>query len=223
MTVLTLITEVSRDLNDQEVGNEFVRWTQADLLEFAYDACVQIALLKPDAAAHTETITLVPGEEQSLGQDCHTLSDITFNVDASGKKTDGPNMSDYDTMRSVRRRQCAPKDGTYKAVNFAVDKNNRTKFYVSPPVPDTVPPTVARVEVVCSGIKSPLLLTDEVPVASAYHTAVVHYMLYRAHSRDEESVGSVTRARAFLQEFYNTLRVRVLQEQVMKKEEKEMA
>jgi hypothetical protein len=222
MLASALVEEIAKDLNDFESGNEYVRWPQTEILEFVVDAARQLALLKPESASHTDIITLVPGTAQTLPDGCHDVSDITANITADGRELDPPSKSDYSALTSVRRKACLVAGGDYRVSNFAIDKNDRHKFYVSPPVPITVPPTVAKVKVTCSGVGPGFGLTDEIPIHAAYHNQLREYALYRAWYRDTESQSSVRRGDSHKGEFYNSLRIRILAEQVMKKEEKEM-
>lgn len=222
MLAIDLVEEIAKDLNDFELGHEYTRWPQAEILEFVVDAARQIALLKPESASHTDTIELVPGAVQTLPDGCHDVSDIPFNVSSDGKLKDGPSKADYSTLLNVRRPVCAKAGADFAVVNFAINKDDRHKFYISPPLPDTKPPTVASVKVTCSGIGDGFSLSDEIPIHPAYHNSLRDYALYRAYSRDHESQTSLARAREHKTEFYNTLRLRIVGEQLAKKEEATM-
>ncbi|QUN44694.1 hypothetical protein KEH56_36605 [Burkholderia cenocepacia] len=65
-TVRSLVDEVSALLNDAEPEFANIRWTRDEVREYAADAALQVATLRPELFEHTETLILSPGERQTL-------------------------------------------------------------------------------------------------------------------------------------------------------------
>ena len=63
MTVQDIIGDVSRDLNDQEPGYEYTRWSVAQLQSYLSEALINDSYLLKDLF-HTEKIVrLMPGDK----------------------------------------------------------------------------------------------------------------------------------------------------------------
>lgn len=83
VTVGQIVLEVSTQLNDQEPGFTYARWTQAELVTFLNDALVQVGTYRPDAFDTTLTITLIPGFQQQLPTGYSLLKSVDYNVGAT--------------------------------------------------------------------------------------------------------------------------------------------
>ena len=80
-TIVGVITEVSRQLNDQDTSipnGLFVRWPAIDLLEYLNDALIRVAVLKPDVTIGPTNMPVVPGIIQTLPADARELISIDY-------------------------------------------------------------------------------------------------------------------------------------------------
>jgi hypothetical protein len=125
-------------------------------------------------------------------------------------------------LQNVRRKACVPDANTpYSVANYAQSPADKTRFYISPPLPSTTPPTIAFVEITCSGVR-PFAKTDQLPIALAYHVPLMHYALYLSYMLDDESISSARRAAEHKAEFYSLVGKRIILEDKRKKEEATM-
>ncbi|SIO50546.1 hypothetical protein SAMN05444172_2579 [Burkholderia sp. GAS332] len=204
-TAEDLVLEVAKLLNDAEDGFEYLRWTSDDLLEYANDGAVQIAMLRPDVVSQTETIPLQPGARQELPEGSTRFFRVEGTVDRYGRIVGQPSKTDGTAARVANTwftPIACPVSGDYVALSFSFDDTNPTVFYVEPPVP--VGQSV-KVAVSLARVPDEFGADDPVPIDRRFHNAVIEWMLYRAFSKDQESATNSTHAASHLKHFYDML------------------
>jgi hypothetical protein len=91
----------------------------------------------------------------------------------------------------------------YKARTYAIDPKEPKAFYVSPPVPTGLTPTV-KATVFTPPTKYTLTnINDDVLVHNKYEQSILDYMLGRAFQIDLESPQGRANANTHLSNFYN--------------------
>lgn len=211
------VVDISTQLNDQENGFEYTRWTRPTLIGYVSDALAQIGLYRPDAFTTIQTVTLVPGQQQTLPDGIVTLSSILSN-----NSPDNPlavMRDDLNLLRSFSKKTCnqaLDKDGNvvYTLSGYFYDVRNPKYFFVSPPVPQgmNVAPTIE-----ISGTISPPILTmadwfKDLPVDNKYYNAVTSWALSKAYEVDTESETSFRNMNYHRGEFYKMMGIKYNQE-----------
>jgi hypothetical protein len=208
-TVSGVIDEVAGLLNDRETGNEHVRWTEADLLEYLNDAIMQAYLVRPQLFAHKETVTLVPGSVQTLPDGCQMQKVIGVPGDNKpARKLDESMLAIYGGLA------CECSCSTYKIDGYASNASDPNSFYLDPPVPDDG--TKHEAVILCLQEPSEITATAgangvltyapaDMPIKGKLHNAVIEWMLYRGYSVDMESAQSDRKMTFHLRHFYEML------------------
>ncbi|CAE6958680.1 DUF6682 family protein [Paraburkholderia domus] len=208
-TVASLVDEVSLLLNDAEADYPNIRWTRGELVEYANDAAGQIAMLRPDLFEQTDTVTLKPGDRQTL-PDNALFYRVDGTLDSKGQLQGRPYAADAVAARVSRlwfdaiacRDSCAARSKPYVINSWVFDPNDPSSFYVDPPVPASPP-----VRVVVTLSRPPQRANEDADLSAdtRFHNAIIEFMLYRAFSKDEDSQTSLARSDRHKQHFYEML------------------
>jgi len=214
MIIRTFLKDVSRQLNDQKPGKEYTRWTINMLLSYTNTGLAEISGYKPDAFTATSSLVLVSGSYQTMASNVRLIS-----VDSN---TDGSlvHEADLDLLRAYRTydSNSLPIDfsaqGTpqYHARSFAIDPKNPTTFYISPPVPVGLSPSV-RVTVQDTVPEyTDSMLDQTIPLESKYRPNLWDYVLARAFELDMESRESRANAQMHFTAFWQAMGVKYKRE-----------
>jgi hypothetical protein len=163
-----------------------------------------LILVRPDAGAVTESVTLTAGVIQTLPSDALRLLDISRNMGADGA-TAGKIITPANRKHIDYSNLLWPAASGETAIdNFSYDKENPNTFYVTPPVHAT---TVVQVEMVTSQLPTAITATgDTTGTNDLFFEPLVMYMLYKAFVADDEDV-EFSKGMTFLQNFFNLLQV----------------
>ncbi|QUO23831.1 hypothetical protein KEH57_09530 [Burkholderia cenocepacia] len=208
-TVRSLVDEVSALLNDAEPDFANIRWTRDEVREYATDAALQVATLRPELFEHTETLMLSPGERQSLPDDT-MFERIDGTLNDKGELMGRPYRADATVSRVASRWfgdwssrcACCVEARTYVLESWTFDPAIPSTFFVAPPVPPGKP---VRVLAVLSRVPAATDEDDAIAIDPRFHNALIEFMLYRAFSKDEDSQASVARSERHKQHFYEML------------------
>jgi len=214
ITVGQLVLEVSTQLNDQEPGFTYARWTQAELITFLNDALVQVGTYRPDAFDTTLTITLIPGFQQQLPAGYSLLKSVDYNVGATPCANAPIVECDLSVLRTFFKKPCLPTGGAenYRIRTYAYDARNPRIFYVSPEVPSWATPQVSITAVKDAPVYAIGNLNTQIDLDQKYKNALIAWMLMRAYSVDTESPTSTRHMESNRNHFYQMLGVNYKQE-----------
>lgn len=212
-TLKSTVVEVSGQLNDQERGFEFTRWTRPTLIGYCNDALIQVALYRPDAFTSLEEISLSPGTQQMLPEKCNGLASVVSNGDKSNPLA--VPKDDSGLIRSFNKKVCnydidCNGNIIYKIFSYSYDPRIPNVFYVSPPVPMGINPPV-KIKISCIGNPPTLTNSDwfnDLPVEGKYYNAIISWMLSRAYEVDTESETSFRMLQYQRAEFYKMMGVK---------------
>jgi hypothetical protein len=200
-----LIKYVSEQLNDQEPGYEYTRWSKQLLVNYYNDALSALASFRPDAISVVSFFTLVPGRLQQLPPSMGEFVAIVDGGDGRKVRTaDSVLASSYNKNSCCpvpTRLDCNGNPLPYVVTSVTFDRDDPDTFFVWPPVPIGVSPTV---KVRHRPITLNFTLSDwDNPVVFdlKYLAPIVSYMLKRANELDMESQASVAAARDYMREF----------------------
>jgi len=206
MLASDLLHACAHELNDLEPGSEYVRFPQAELIEYLNEALAQLAVLKPTLFRTITTLTLGPGAQQKLPEHIETLEDIVFNLNADGSLGAPVLPGAFELERTYGKGVCPSNDG-YAVRSYAVLPSTDGYFYIDPPVP---PGTTVRVQAVVQVAPQVITTFDtpiDLPSASplTYRNAFKDWVLYRAFAKDTESQTSAGNSQAHFKAFYQAI------------------
>lgn len=205
-TVGKYLTHASTQLNDQRYGRAFTRWGRGLLLEYMNLGLAEVATYYPKDFTRKVQVPLKPGREQEIDGTDNIVS-VTNNADGSPLT-----VMDQDLSESFAVYDMCPADitfvngtPTYKAISYAIRKDNPRGFIVEPPVPDGMAPTV-WVSVDGAVLKYSLSDWDmEHKIPPKYINVIMEFILGKAKELNTESASSRAESRDHFQRFYSVL------------------
>lgn len=212
-TVEEYVLDASRQLNDQQAGREYIRWTRALLVSYLNDALTEISAHKPEAFAKRVNLTLRAGATQNISG--HPGARL---VSLDGNKMGGAIYeADYDLSQTFMPFVCCDGDieldkhgnPLYRVVSFSINPKDTKTFTVSPPVPAGLSPVVAAT---INGTPPKYDAAQDfgavVEIEPKYNASILDYMVGRAFEIDTESPASRGNADRHLGRFYAMLGVK---------------
>jgi hypothetical protein len=217
----TVIEQVSLILHD----TSNVRWNESELLDWLNLGQNQIVIFKPDSCVTAAEYKLSQGSLQSLpdGSDSFVdaqsetlpagiqLLDIPMNMGTNGL-TPGRSIKlvDKDILDAVDPDW--PEVTAAAEVKYVMyDQKTPDIFYTYPPQPST---SQGYVAVIYSSIPTACLntaATTYIGIPDKYVGALIDYILYRAYSKEMDSVDGTERAVAYYNNFLNAIERQDLQ------------
>jgi hypothetical protein len=181
-----------------------VRWpVVAELVLWVNDAQREIALLKPDAAAVNDTITLIAGTKQAIPTGGNRLLKVVRNMSAasSGTGKRAVRLVDREVLDAQTPDWHDPTvagDAAHAAVvkHYIYDESNPRNFYVYPGVSGT-----AYLEIIYSSNPAAVAQAGDLAIPDIFANAVLNYVLYMAYMKDAEYAGNQQRASSHFQLF----------------------
>jgi hypothetical protein len=164
----------------QDVTN--VRWAVPELLRWANDAARETILRRPAARALAKVLTLAAGTKQALPAGGIELLDVVRNIAADGT-TPGR------IVRRVDRQLLDDQNPDWHNLRAAAKVKHYTFDERAPSIFYCYPPAVAgaKVEVLYSELPPTLTAAeDTLDMGAEYINVLVHYMVFRALSKDSE-------------------------------------
>ena len=182
-----------------------VRWSTAELVRYLNDGQRDIALIRPDATATQATMALAAGARQTLDSTGAKLLDVIRN-------TTGAQRAIRLTDRAVldaHNPDWYSKTGATEIRHYTFDSREPRVFYVYPPAA-----LGASVEMVYSAYPANITepsagalytaVTGNISVQDIFANALTNYILYRAFSKDAETVNAAA-AQAYYQLYQSML------------------
>ena len=175
-----------------------VRWpVTSELVLWVNDAQREIALLKPDASAANETVTLVDGTKQSIPTGGNRLLQVVRNMSGAGADATGARsvrLVDRAVLDAQTPDWHDPTVGNNAAhgtvvKHYLYDESNPRNFYVYPGVSGA-----AYLEIIYSANPATVADGDNLSVLDIFANAVMNYVLYMAYMKDAEFAGNSQRA-----------------------------
>jgi len=181
-----------------------VRWpVVAELVLWVNDAQREIALLKPDASAVNDTITLIAGTKQAIPSGGNRLLKVVRNMSAASNGTGkrAVRLVDREVLDAQTPDWHDPTvagDAAHNAVvkHYIYDESNPRNFYVYPGVSGA-----AYLEIIYSSNPAAVAQNDDLSIPDIFANAVMNYVLYMAYMKDAEYAGNQQRASSHFQLF----------------------
>ena len=206
--VLDILDRASRII--QDTSN--VRWTKAELLDYFNDAQREVVLHRPDAKTVNETFTCAASSKQTLPAAALRLIDVVRNVD--GRVVTQVSRQVLDEQLPTWHNE--PAAGATEVKHFVYDPRDPKTFYLYQKPQNTV-----QIEIVYSTAPTAVVsstgddndLSDitstVIGLDDVYSNPLLDYVLFRAYSKDTEYAGNMERAAMHLQNFANSLGVKM--------------
>ena len=201
MTGQEMVTQIQTYLVDPD-GDV---WDSTLVLSFVNDAVGTLAMLRPDATAKTEDVTIVADiARQTMPSDAARLLSITRNT-TSGKP-----------VRKITREVLAELGATWTPQSvsdiehYMYDDENPLVFYVHPVLDSS-----GSVEMVYSAVPDTVTLVSGLGISPVYNGPIFDYVLHRCFSMETERIDRQKSAN-HLNAFYNALGVKIQNEARLK-------
>lgn len=193
VSVQSVIDRVQTTLQD----TTGIRWPVTDeLVLWVNDAQREIALLKPDASAKNETVTLDSGTKQSIPSTGNRLLRAVRNMSAASNGTGKRSVrlvsrEILDAQTPDWHDPTVSGDAAHTSIvkHYIYDEQNPRNFYVYPGVSGS-----AYLEIVFSANPNTVALNDNLDVPDVFANAIMNYVLYMAYMKDAEYAGNSQRA-----------------------------
>jgi hypothetical protein len=203
-TVQSVIDRVQTVLQD----TTGVRWpVVAELVLWINDAQREIALLKPDASAINETVTLVDGTKQDIPSAGNRLLKVVRNMSAASGGTGkrAVRLVDVEVLNGQTPDWHDPTvagDAAHTNVvkHYIYDESNPRNFYVYPGVSGS-----AYLEIIYSSNPTTVAQGGNLSIPDIFANAVMNYVLYMAYMKDAEYAGNSQRANSHFALFTNSI------------------
>ena len=191
----SILTRVRTQLLDTDTSQP--RWTDAELLNWLSDGERTIVAAIPWAYQQTTTIPLVAGTQQQLPPPSNTLIDVIGNMNADGSSGAPCVMLD----RSILDRQYlgwrTSTNASQAVLHWCYDENNPRVFYV-------FPYNNGSGQVLLNYSVTPpdhVSTSENIYVLDIFQTALVDYVMFRAHQKDSDFAAGQQLAGMYMQSF----------------------
>lgn len=219
MKAARIIEDVSRDLNDQELGYEFTRWTQVQLASYLREAVLDAAPYVKDLFLAKKVVRVEPGVGWQKACSCDDILKIDGVSNADGRLLYTLHRisddADWDWDGGLPGRCADPS--SWRGRGYVVNSVDDSEFRVVPPKPAGTPD--AYVLVRCYDV--PEDVTEDTDVPSELVAAVKQWMLWRALSVDSENNAAITELAVRHRQSYTDLLNRMIQRRKDEEAERE--
>lgn len=181
-----LIQEVSRDLNDQEPGYEYLTWPKEQLRSYLLEAVTQLAVLFRKLFLVQRVVQVKPGGLWQKASCCDQILRVVGEVTEDGEQLLRYLSNVTDDTRSVwpgAVTRCPQNPDSYEMTGYSINNLDDSLFKVYPPVPRGGQPHYVLVE--C--LDSPSSVADDYDIPMRLVALVKQWMLARAYAVDSEN------------------------------------
>lgn len=203
MQAITLINLCAREYND----TAFERITKANWLAWLNDAQRNVVLVRPDANAVTQNITLVAGTKQSTPAGVQRLLGVTRNMGANGTTVGKAlRFTQHEAQNDVNLDWYSATPASPVREIVYDDKKDPNSFW-------TRPPAIAGWQIEAITSKAPTDVTDAdngaITLQDIYSGPIQEWMLHRAYCLATQSANQFQRAQFYFSSFFNLLGVKL--------------
>jgi hypothetical protein len=178
----------------QEITQDGVRWTNAELLDWLNEAYATVLAIRPSANTINAKFACVVGTRQELPTEADRLLGVVRNLST---KAQGLIVTAVDrgTLDATRRRWHGEPQ-TEVIEHFMFDSLDPRRFYVYPPAS-----AAARLEIIYSRVPEPHAQSEAradsaelLRLPESYAPILLDMVLARAFSKDAEHAANLQRA-----------------------------
>lgn len=197
LLVQRVLESALHELEDDEPGHEYSRWTKPEMLANVTAAIAALHFYKPDLFFVREQVTLRPGDVQHVDARFSKILSLDANVDKNGREGKPIYESNHPLIKALYRPNQFDALAPYWVRSCAIEPENQRIYYVNPPAPEH-----PRANVRGMFVLSPPEVTSEnqqvdfpASDAGAWFNAILDFVLFRAFAKDTESNTSRTKSR----------------------------
>ena len=194
MTPLEIFARADDVLQDPS----FVRWPQAERLRHLNDGRREMAVIRPDIYAKSETVTLVAGTKQELPANVVRFFDASRNINADNSPGSAVRVIEREVLDAFRPSWHSDAAGPAK--HFMFDERSPRVFYVYPQAQ-----AGQKLEVSYSLEPADLLIanvgTDQLSQEGALANLLADYVIHRCYLKDAEYAGNAALSQQHYQLF----------------------
>lgn len=185
MNVAEVIREVSMDLNDQDVGYEYTRWSVDQLQTYLREAIVDVSNKLQDLFLDKVVVKVQVGAGWQAACGCTDIVRILGESTQDGRllryiKRSADIEENTWVGSVVGRCRTSPKD--YTMLGYTINSNDKSEFRIEPPIPPGV-----NKYVLIECYQQPEVVTLATTVPTEAIAIIKQWMLYRALSVDSEN------------------------------------
>lgn len=180
------VGDILRRFRNVMMDAKAVRWSEQEAIDWLNDAASEIVQRRPASRAITEQVSLVAGTYQIASDGAAQVLDVIRNIGFNGKPGLRIRIADRQQIDDAEPMWHARRPGP--TLHYMVDERSPTSFYVYPPAQDG-----AIVEMLVSKPPPQVASSEDVlDLRPEFISAVLNWMMYRAHTKDSEySQGNV--------------------------------
>lgn len=186
MQATDIIRAVSTDLNDQEPGYEYTTWPYEMLLQYLYEAVVQLAPLFQKFFISQKVVEIEPGDGWQKACDCERIVSVLGESTQDGQQIirhlRRQSEEETDALVWNGRAVCSGNTGAYTMTGYVISDADDALFRVIPPVPRGDKPHYVLVN--CFSVPASSANLD---VPQMLVPMVKQWMLARAYAVDSEN------------------------------------
>lgn len=192
-----IINRAKRLLQQTNVGS--IRWDDVELLDHLNEGQREVVRFDPRAFIKTASVQLVPGIVQKIPSDGVQFVTAYHNMGADGA-TPGAAVTPATRQDLDNNVPDWPTAGPGPVVHYVYDDIDPFTFMVYPPQPNPA----EYLMIAYSAVPTDIGLTSTISVPDTYQSALLNYVMYRAHSKDTDT-SSPERAAAYYTAFMNLM------------------
>lgn len=186
MLTSSVIREISLDLNDQEQGHEYVRWTAEQLQTYVREALGTVSDILRDLFVKQKVVRVERGWQRAC--DCTSILRVLGESDAQGNilRRLWKQIDDADNVWGGAEPRCSTAMLGYDMQSYVVSSTDPKGFQILPPLP---PRTEKYVLLECYERPSGEMSYD---MPDEVVAMVKQWALYRALAVDSENNPTIT-------------------------------
>ena len=187
METSAVIREISLDLNDQEPGYEYTRWSVEQLLSYVREALGSVSDLLRDLFVKQKVVRVERGWQRAC--DCTSILRVLGESDAQGNviRRLWKQIDDADNVWGGVEPRCSSSISGYEMSSYLISSTDPKGFQVLPPLPPTVEKYVL---LECYERPDGTDLAYDIPAEVV--AMVKQWALYRALAVDSENNPTIT-------------------------------
>ncbi len=162
MVMSEVIREISLDLNDQEMGYEYTRWTIDQLKNYVQEGLSIIGRPLKSLFSADFIIEIDPGAGWQVACDCTVIERIVGETDSYGNVIQylSRSLDKEENTWAGRPQRCINNPNAYRMIGYTVSEDDQNEFRIYPPAP----PGIKRyVWVKCFKAPTSFSFDDDIP------------------------------------------------------------
>lgn len=204
MQAIDIVEDIAQELTDPS----YRIWSKVNLTEYLNSALLMISEFRPDASSGIVNLTLIAGTKQSLPATARRLLDIVRNMGSDGLTPGKPIWSIDEPTLNTYRPKWHSETGKTVVRNFTYDERTPDTFYVYPPVHATIT-VIVEAKVAQNPTPVADVDNDVVSLNDVWESAIRMWMLYRAYSKETDSMESRSLADKHFMSFAQLLGIKM--------------